>query len=230
KVSFDIPDDLPYWKSKPTSFLAHLIGEEGEGSLLSFLKKKGWALDLGTSTWWRMFNIRVTLTEKGKENYTEILKAIFSYINLVKKEGLKKYIFEERKRISEIELENIEPKSSMGRASNYSASMLYYPVSDFLNQYYLYHEYSTEDFNYFLKQLDVNNMQVSLLTKDAEAKTHEDYYNIGYATEKLDTKLIDELKQMKIYKDFIYPMENPYIPSDLSLVMDPQLGKPQKET
>jgi insulysin len=36
------------WKSKPLDYFSHLIGHEGENSLLSYLKQQGLALELST--------------------------------------------------------------------------------------------------------------------------------------------------------------------------------------
>jgi insulysin len=218
KLSFDMPDDHPYWQSKPTSFLAHLVGEEGEGSLLSYLKKQGWAYGLQTSTWWRMFHFRINLTELGKKEYQSVIKACFSFIELIKKEGLKDYIYYERKVLAQVDLDNIEPKSSMERASDFSASMLYYPVNDFLNRHYLYHEYSPKEFNIFLDKLVPSNMEVTLFTKESFGENKEAYYGIAYNTQKLSESFLKELETIEIYNEFIYPEPNPYLPTDLSLV------------
>ena len=41
------------------------------------------------------FRIGVDLTEKGLEQYEEVVKVIFQYINMLKREGVKKWIFDE---------------------------------------------------------------------------------------------------------------------------------------
>ena len=41
-VTWQIPSQLGNWKSKPTDYLAHLIGHEAKGSLLAALKEKSW--------------------------------------------------------------------------------------------------------------------------------------------------------------------------------------------
>jgi insulysin len=229
KVSFDILDDLPFWKSKPTQFLAHLLGEEGEGSLLSHLKKRGWALGLETSTWWRMFHVKVHLTEAGKENYEEVLIDIFSCIERIKKEGLKDYIFNERKVLAEIELSNMEPQSSMGRASQFSASMLYFPVDSFLEQFYLYHEQSEEDFQLFLKDLNPQNMQVSLFSKRPVSGKVEPFYGIAYRSEDLGEDLLHKLEAAPLNDEILYPQPNPYVPTDLKLFFTAKQHRPQSE-
>lgn len=42
-IAWQIPSQMEHWKSKPCDYLAHLIGHEGEGSLLASLKAKSWA-------------------------------------------------------------------------------------------------------------------------------------------------------------------------------------------
>jgi insulysin len=39
---WEIPDLLPMWRSKPGHLFSHLLGHEGDGSILAVLKKKGW--------------------------------------------------------------------------------------------------------------------------------------------------------------------------------------------
>lgn len=229
KMSFDLPDDMPFWESKPTQFLAHLVGDEGEGSLLSYLKKQGWATGLETSTWWRMFHIRVHLTEKGIKASEEIMKATFSYLKLLKKEGLKKYIFDERKILAEVDLKNMEPKSSMGRASQFSAAMLYFPVESFLSHYYLYHKYSPEEFDKFLSYLRADNMQVTIFSKKEVNGETEPYYGIAYKAENFGPGFAEELKNQEILSDFKYPVANPYVPSQFDLIQPPKISEPQQE-
>lgn len=41
-ISWQLPPQLSKWKSKPCDYIAHLLGHEAQGSLLSALKKKEW--------------------------------------------------------------------------------------------------------------------------------------------------------------------------------------------
>ncbi len=80
---------LPYMQaeygSNPLSYFSHLIGHEGENSLLSYLKKEDYAMDLcsgGDSELDCMsdFNVSITLTKKGLANYEKVIDAVFKYI------------------------------------------------------------------------------------------------------------------------------------------------------
>ncbi len=226
KLSFSIPDELPHWESKPTSFLAQLLGDEGEGSLLSYLKEQGLAMGLETSTWWRIFHVRLHLTEKGKKNYEEVMKTVFSFIRLIKENGLKEYVFEERQLMAQVDFDNIEPKSSMSRASHFSASMLYYPVNNFMQCHYLYHKYDPKVFNQFLSCLNTDNFQACFFSNDFKGPMKEEYYGISYETKPISPALIKELNQVHVPQGIDYPAPNPFVPRDLKLIKKPVIDPP----
>ncbi|KAM3582293.1 metalloprotease [Umbelopsis sp. WA50703] len=88
-MTFPFPDQHPLFRVQPGRYLSHLIGHEGPGSILSFLKKKGWAnyLQVGTShggIGFEFFRISVDLTEEGLNNYESVMVTIFQYIRGVK--------------------------------------------------------------------------------------------------------------------------------------------------
>lgn len=57
--------------SQPSSYVAHLIGHEGQGSLLSYLRTRGWcnvlgAGPMGGAKGFMFFCVSVDLTEDGE--------------------------------------------------------------------------------------------------------------------------------------------------------------------
>jgi insulysin len=70
------------YKSRPLQYFAHLFGHEGENSILSYLTKKGYALNLSASEdheldIYSTFCIKIGLTKEGIENYEEVLMSVF---------------------------------------------------------------------------------------------------------------------------------------------------------
>ena len=70
------------FNSKPLNYFSHLVGHEGENSLLSYLKDNDWVSDLSSSvdsvlssTSW--FEIEMTLTKKGFLNYEKVIESCF---------------------------------------------------------------------------------------------------------------------------------------------------------
>ena len=41
-LMFPMPDHAEHYKTKPLSIIGHVLGHEGKGSLLSYLKQQGW--------------------------------------------------------------------------------------------------------------------------------------------------------------------------------------------
>ena len=73
-VSFAMPNIDDFYRHKTVSFIAHLLGYEGQGSLYSILKAQGWinALSAGggiNGSNFKDFNISMALTDEGIEYY-----------------------------------------------------------------------------------------------------------------------------------------------------------------
>ena len=70
RLEFPQRDSRAEYRTKPASFLSHYVGHEGDGSLLSALKKRGWATALSSGVersakgieW---YSVTVTLTPLG---------------------------------------------------------------------------------------------------------------------------------------------------------------------
>jgi len=63
-------DEDPLYKIQPSRYFSHLIGHEGPGSILAYLKEKGWVIglragadsvcpDVG------LFSVSMSLTDEG---------------------------------------------------------------------------------------------------------------------------------------------------------------------
>ena len=93
-ITFPIPDLDPYYKSSPGDYLAHLIGHEGKGSLLSELKNLRWANSLvggqkEGSKGFGFFVVNIDLTETGLDHVDEIILLVFQYLQMLRtKDGI----------------------------------------------------------------------------------------------------------------------------------------------
>ena len=87
---------LPYLQDDiagaPLNYYSHLIGHEGENSLLSYLKDQGWALELsagGDHELWGFstMEVNIKLTKLGLENYSLVIEATYQYLQKLKEKG-----------------------------------------------------------------------------------------------------------------------------------------------
>jgi insulysin len=82
EIVFPLPETQSLYKIKPMSYFSHLVGHEGEGSILSSLKKMGWALGLCSynsynASGFDHFCVQVDLTQLGLENYEKVYQILF---------------------------------------------------------------------------------------------------------------------------------------------------------
>lgn len=97
-----------FYKIKPDEYLMSIMANSGPGSLISYLRKKLWCIDIicdnedefDTSIY-NMFCLNLLLTDEGFEHVVEVLDAVFSFINLLKKEGPQKRYYEEIQQIDQ---------------------------------------------------------------------------------------------------------------------------------
>ncbi|MCV5373412.1 insulinase family protein, partial [Escherichia coli] len=69
-LTFPMPGMDAHYSVKPLSYFAHLLGYEGEGSLMLQLKEKGWITSLSagggaSGSNYRDFTVSCTLTPNG---------------------------------------------------------------------------------------------------------------------------------------------------------------------
>ena len=82
-ILFPIPDiTRAHYKSGPGQYLAHLIGHEGQGSLLSELKARKWCNSLvggekGGAKGFSFFEVGVDLTVEGLDHIDDIVSLVF---------------------------------------------------------------------------------------------------------------------------------------------------------
>ncbi|VDD81183.1 unnamed protein product [Mesocestoides corti] len=91
---WSLPSMLPFYKAAPLKFLGAVVGYEGKGSLLAFLREQNLAVELcaGTVTtdntrhnqMTSLFSISVELSELGRELPFTVASHVFSYLQMLR--------------------------------------------------------------------------------------------------------------------------------------------------
>ena len=126
QLTFPIPPIREDWRSKPSAHVGHLLGHEGEGSLLAELKRRGWARSLSAGPGYSddhqaTFNIGIQLTPEGLEHTDAVIALLFRTVALVRERGVKSWIFDENRRLGEIGFRYQEKLSPMRLARRLSS-------------------------------------------------------------------------------------------------------------
>lgn len=216
EISFAIPSTREMYGSKPGRQLGFILGHEGKGSLLSYLKDKGWALSLsagaGSDTKeYGWVNIRIGLTPSGQEHHRDIVKAALDYIELMKSSGHQPHVFEELKTMATLEEIYASKGEGMWRATSLANEAMMYPIEDAGRINYIYNDKSPSNFESLLTHLTPDNMLVVLVAKGVETNQVEHFYQAPYSYSE-DDAFYQELTQASPRPEFLIADANPFIP------------------
>ncbi|XP_032806215.1 insulin-degrading enzyme [Petromyzon marinus] len=219
-VTFPIPDLQPHYKSNPGHYLGHLIGHEGPGSLLSFLKTKGWVNMLvggqkGGARGFMFFIINVDLTEEGLEHVDEIVLHMFQYINMLRKEGPVQWIFEECKDLGTMAFRFKDKERPRNYTSHITGLLHYYPIREVLAAEYLLEEFRPDLIEMLLDKLQPHNSRIAVVAKAFEGHTDqvERWYETQYKQESVSEETFTKWQNAGLNEHFTLPMKNEFIPT-----------------
>ncbi|MFQ3229393.1 insulinase family protein [Reinekea sp.] len=209
--------------NRPENYVAHLLGHESTGSLLSILKEKGWAESLyagsgGLTESMTTFNVTIELTPEGVQNWQEVGALLFAQIQLISEQGVQQWIFDEQQRINEIGFQFAEKVSASQTAVVLAERLRFYPAEQILSGPYRMEGYSPEQINQVLKQLQPDNALVILTHPNAETNLSSKYYQTPYSVGDLSGNLLATWRNPKPSVTLALPTENPFIPSQLDVL------------
>ncbi|KAJ3343860.1 Insulinase (Peptidase M16) [Gonapodya sp. JEL0774] len=229
EITFPFPDELKWFRSRPGSYISHLLGHESEGSILSLLKSLGWAnaLSAGSShgsIGWSFFKLNIDLTEEGLQNVDDIVEIVFGYIKVIRDADVQEWVFREEELVMrcafKFKEKSSEPSSFASRAG---AWMQQYPPKEILSGPYLMEEYNPDAIRECLGWLRDDNFRITVTSKESPASTtqaswsNEYYYGTEYKVEALSKSFLERCKHPKLWKELRLPDRNIFIPEDLSV-------------
>ena len=97
---------------------------------------KCWSIKKQKRLWLR--SCHIGLTEEGLEEYKEVLKATIDYIDLMKKSGYQKHVFNELKSMASLNEIYSSKGEGMYRAINLANDAMMYPLEDVGRINYIY--------------------------------------------------------------------------------------------
>lgn len=187
-------------KVQPASYIAHFVGHEGRGSILSYLKRKGWsnALRSGTSNSAAGFNfmkITVDLTATGLQEWRSVALAIFKYVSLLRAAPPSATAFDEIKAIADIGFRFVEKSRTVSYTTSLSTWMQKpLPREKIVSGVYCLEEFRPDEVASTLQMLDPRKAMVGVTTQEMPKDVAQtfDMREPIYGTEYTQFKLSDE--------------------------------------
>ncbi|ALO34483.1 zinc metallopeptidase [Colwellia sp. MT41] len=184
-ISFAMESIDQYYQDKPESILAYLLGHEGEGSVLSLLKKHQWALSLTAGSGingsnFKDFNISIALTELGEAHLNAVIDIVFAYIALLKHSEIAAHYYQEKQKISKLAFIYHEKMRPLDSVSQLVINMQYYPEEDYIFGDYVMSGMSRANIKKLLGYLSVDNMRLMHVSQKNNFSKHSFWYQVPY--------------------------------------------------
>ena len=204
-LTWQIPPQRNNWKTKPCDVIAHLLGHESKGSILSLLKSKHWATSCCAGVGGdgyedapshSLFSITITLSSDViQQNYwIDIVRTILTYIGMMKyyckqDDGLPVWIYEELKTIGDLSYKYANEQSPTDAVESIAETLspLYnLPPERILDGNHLLWEFNNEEISSLLcNYFTVDNCRFTLISSsfkenEGEELRTEPYFGTKY--------------------------------------------------
>ncbi|TWU76783.1 Insulinase (Peptidase M16) [Metarhizium rileyi] len=231
-LSFPFMDGELMFKTQPGKYISHLVGHEGPGSLLSYLKCRGWVSTLSAGTYDvcpgspGIFETEMTLTKEGLDNYAEIGKIFFQYIAMLQEASPQEWIFEEQKRMSEVNFKYTQ-KTPASKFTSSTSSIMQKPLPRewLLSAQKRLRTFDASLIAECLQMLHPEKLRLTVVSQEFPGNWNkrETWYGTEYRFEKIPQKLMAEMQaainmpQNKRLSELHLPHKNNFIPNKLEV-------------
>lgn len=213
---FPVPDPTDDYRTKPAQLIAHLLGNESEGSLLAVLREAGLADGLSAGVGRgdgneALFTVSISLTPTGAERLDDIEATLFAAIEQLRNEGLADWRYEEQADLNEQAFRFQQHGAPQQEATRLAMNLSRYPVEDVQYAPYRMDDPDAQRQQAYLDALTPDNMLRVYSTPDVESDTVTPWFNTQWKEQTPDQPG-QPLGGLEL------PGPNPFIASDLTLL------------
>lgn len=212
------------FRSKTDTYISYLIGNRSQNTLSDWLQKQGLVESLSAGADpiidrnGGIFAISATLTDKGLEQYDQVIAAIFRYLKLMQQEGIQERYFDEISRVMALDFRYQSIKRDMGYIEWLVDTMLRVPVQHTLDASYLADRYNPQAIEARLASMTPERARIWLISPDAPHNKQAYFVNAPYQVDKVTPAQFTRWQTLGSKVTLSLPTPNPYVPTDFSLI------------
>lgn len=221
-LSFPLPSVQSHWRNKPLYYISSLIGYEGQGSLLSELKQRGWATALSASAGLDLpegstFQTNISLTPEGLAQVDQVTALFFRYIELLREQGVKGSLYQEERQLNEIQFRFQERSEPIHYVGQLARQLQQYPAEEVVRAPYLLEQLDAPLLQQLLADIKPDNMLMTLASKGLTTDRKDPWYNTSYRLYSPDAEALAAMSVVPGGNQLAIRSENPFIPVQLSI-------------
>ncbi|CAK7218316.1 hypothetical protein SEUCBS140593_003506 [Sporothrix eucalyptigena] len=223
-LRFPCPDETLLFDSQPSRYVSHLIGHEGPGSIMSYIKTKGWANGLGAG----MYAVCAGTPGvfEGLKEYQEIIKVFFQYVSLLRESPPQEWIFDEMKEMADVDFK-FKQQTPASRFTSKTSALMQRPLprERLLSGMNCLYKFEPDLIQSTIDCLRPDNLRITLTsrTTPGDWDKKEKWYGTEYKEEKISPELMTVIKEaFAISKsartpNLFLPHKNLFVPTKLEV-------------
>ncbi|MGG8290809.1 pitrilysin [Klebsiella sp. 141130] len=224
RVEFRIDNNSAQFRSKTDELVTYMIGNRSPGTLSDWLQKQGLAEGIradsdpavnGNSG---VLAISATLTDKGLAHRDEVTAAIFSYLNLLRTQGIDKRYFDELAHVLELDFRYPSISRDMDYVEWLADTMIRVPVEHVLDVVNIADRYDAQAIKDRLAMMTPQNARIWYISPNEPHNKTAYFVNAPYQVDKISPQTFTDWQQKSAAIKLQLPTLNPYIPDDFTLI------------
>ncbi|KAI1768853.1 LuxS/MPP-like metallohydrolase [Hypoxylon sp. FL1150] len=229
---FPFLDEELLFETQPSRYISHLIGHEGPGSIMAYLKSQGWANSLSAGAYQicpgtpGTFECQIRLTKEGLIHYKEVVKIFFQYVSLLRETPPQEWIFEEQKGMAEVDFK-FKQKTPASRFTSRISAVMQRPLPRewLLSGQSRLRKFDPDIIVKGLEFLRPDNFRMTIVSRDFPGgwDQKEKWYGTEYKAEKIPEDFLAEISDAFNYTaadrllSLHLPHKNQFIPTKLEV-------------
>jgi len=233
-IEFPVKNNKQDWRFKPNDYINQLLTSEEPGTLCKELRELGLAKTVGAYVESDAYGpdgflrVQVELTDEGLTKQDEIIAAVFSYIELIQKQGINKDYFKEFKAIAEKNFTYGSKPKPLDQAIAISMAQFDYPVQHLLNANYFYDQYQPKKIKDLTQQLDKKNARIWYVSKNEKVDKPIPFFDSQYAIRDLNEADFVRWNKLSSQFNFNLPPLNDLLSDEGKDIVEAVHEKPKK--
>ncbi|MDQ2077063.1 insulinase family protein [Marinimicrobium sp. ABcell2] len=236
-LEFPMPDNRHLWRLKPNEYVGSLISSEEPGTLAQQLRE--WNLieqltahaepDFYGSD--GVFRININLTARGLRERDRVIAAVFSYLDLIRNEGIAERHYQELKVLQERNFHVREVQQPMRLAANLSYTLFRVPPQYVMSAGYKYERFDAEEIQRVMSVLVPENLRLWHVSQEEDAEQKIPHHAGTYAVAPITEADLQRWQEQVPEQAFLLPEDNEFaadhemanvVPTlmDMTLVVD----------
>jgi secreted Zn-dependent insulinase-like peptidase len=222
QLYFPIPAVAAHYRQKPIDYIANLLGHEGEGSLLSSLKARGWADQLGAGLGrddsdGAAVSVSIRLSEDGLRHMDDIVDLVFQTLRLIERDGISPWRYAEQARLAQIAFQFDQKDSPISAVIDLAETLDRVGPADVVRAHFLMMDFDEALIRRYLGCLRPDNMLMVVTANGVKTDRRDPWYDTAYAIRPIEEAALRRWATADISASLALPAPNPFIPENTAL-------------